>query len=70
MILSILTTKRKLYILGEQIMMSMNRRKYFPDSSILNRMMEDIWIDVGSKTYNNSLRDTVLGLKKEIEKRE
>lgn len=26
-ILSILTTKRKLYILGEQIMMSMNRRK-------------------------------------------
>tara|TARA_R110002020_G_scaffold296594_1_gene512154 strand:+ start:352 stop:534 length:183 start_codon:yes stop_codon:yes gene_type:complete len=44
--------------------------EYFPDSSILNRMMEDIWIDVGSKTYNNSLRDTVLGLKKEIEKRE
>ena len=44
--------------------------EYFPDSSILNRMMEDIWTDVGSKTYNNSLRDTVLGLKKEIEKRE
>ena len=44
--------------------------EYFPDISILNRMMEDIWIDVGSKTYNNSLRDTVLGLKKEIEKRE
>ena len=37
--------------------------EYFPDKSILVRMMDDIWTDVGSKTYNESLRDTVLGLK-------
>tara|TARA_R100001443_G_scaffold15643_2_gene25436 strand:+ start:318 stop:500 length:183 start_codon:yes stop_codon:yes gene_type:complete len=44
--------------------------EYFPDKSILVRMMDDIWTDVGSKTYNESLRDTVLGLKAEIDKRE
>ena len=44
--------------------------EYFPDKSILVRMMDDIWTDVGSKTYNESLRDTVLGIKAEIDKRE
>jgi|TARA_R110000824_G_C14689032_1_gene621214 hypothetical protein len=44
--------------------------EYFPDKTILMRLMDDIWTDVGSKTYNNSLRDTVLGLKAEIDKRE
>jgi len=44
--------------------------EYFPDSSIAMRMMEDMWDDVGSKTYNDSLRDTILGLKVEIENRD
>ena len=43
---------------------------YFPDKTILLNMMEEIWVDVGVVTYNESLRDTILGLKEEIEKRE
>ena len=43
---------------------------YFPDKTILLNMMEEIWIDVGSVTYNESLRDTILGLKEEIDKRD
>ena len=43
---------------------------YFPDKTILLNMMEEIWVDVGVVTYNESLRDTILGLKMEIEKRD
>ena len=43
---------------------------YFPDKTILLNMMEEIWVDVGVVTYNESLRDTILGLKAEIEKRD
>ena len=43
---------------------------YFPDKTILLNMMEEIWVDVGVVTYNESLRDTILGLKEEIQKRE
>jgi hypothetical protein len=43
---------------------------YFPDKTILLNMMEEIWVDVGCVTYNESLRDTILGLKEEIDKRD
>ena len=43
---------------------------YFSDKTILLNMMEEIWVDVGSVTYNESLRDTILGLKEEIDKRD
>ena len=43
---------------------------YFPDKTILLNMMEEIWVDVGVVTYNESLRDTILGLKEEIDKRD
>ena len=43
---------------------------YFSDKTILLNMMEEIWVDVGSVTYNESLRDTILGLREEIDKRD
>ena len=43
---------------------------YFPDKTILLNMMEEIWVDVGIVTYNESLRETILGLKMEIEERD
>jgi hypothetical protein len=43
---------------------------YFPDKTILLNMMEEVWADVGVVTYNESLRETILGLKMEIEKRD
>ena len=44
--------------------------EYFPDKTILMRLMEDIWSDIGITTENVSLRDTILGLQQEIEKRD
>ena len=44
--------------------------EYFPDKSLLMRLMEDIWSDVGSYTENVSLRDTILGVKAEVESRD
>ena len=43
---------------------------YFPDKTILLNMMEEVWVDVGVVTYNESLRETILGLKMEIEERD
>jgi len=43
---------------------------YFTDKSMLLNMMEEIWVDVGIVTYNESLRETILGLKMEIEERD
>ena len=43
---------------------------YFSDKTILLNMMEEVWVDVGAKTYNESLRETILGLKMEIENRD
>ena len=44
--------------------------EYFPDKTILMRLMEDMWSDIGITTENVSLRDTILGLQQEIERRD
>ena len=44
--------------------------EYFPDKSILMRLIEDIWSDIGIITENVSLRDTILGVKAEVERRD
>ena len=44
--------------------------EYFVDKSILMRLIEDIWSDIGVVTENVSLRDTILGVKAEVESRE
>ena len=44
--------------------------EYFPDKTLLMRLLEDIWSDVGITTENESLRDTIIGLKQEIERRD
>jgi|TARA_Y100000296_G_C4939712_1_gene140826 hypothetical protein len=43
---------------------------YFTDKSMLLNMMEEVWVDVGVVTDNVSLRETILGLKMEIEERD
>ena len=43
---------------------------YFPDKSLLLNMVEEVWLDVGVVTDNVSLRETVLGIKMEIEERD
>ena len=43
---------------------------YFTDKSLLLNMMEEVWVDVGVVTDNVSLRETILGLKMEIEERD
>ena len=43
---------------------------YFTDKSMLLNMMEEVWVDVGVVTDNVSLRETVLGIKMEIEERD
>ena len=44
--------------------------EYFPDKSILMRLIEDMWSDIGIVTENVSLRDTILGVKAEVERRD
>jgi len=44
--------------------------EYFPDKSILMRLIEDMWSDIGIVTENVSLRDTILGVKAEVESRD
>ena len=43
---------------------------YFPDKSLLLNMVVEVWVDVGVVTDNVSLRETVLGIKMEIEERD
>ena len=44
--------------------------EYFVDKTILMRLVEDIWSDIGIVTENVSLRDTILGVKEEVERRD
>ena len=44
--------------------------EYFVDKTILMRLVEDIWSDIGIVTENVSLRDTILGVKAEVERRD
>jgi hypothetical protein len=44
--------------------------EYFVDKSILMRLIEDIWSDIGMVTENVSLRDSILGVKAEVERRD
>jgi hypothetical protein len=44
--------------------------EYFVDKSILMRLIEDIWSDIGIITKNVSLRDTILEVKAEVERRD
>ena len=44
--------------------------EYFVDKSLLMRLIEDIWSDIGIITENVSLRDTILGVKAEVERRD
>jgi hypothetical protein len=44
--------------------------EYFVDKTILMRLVEDIWSDIGIVTENVSLRDTILGVKAEVESRD
>ena len=45
-------------------------KAYFTDKSMLLNMMVVVWVDVGVVTDNVSLRETILGLKMEIEERD
>ena len=44
--------------------------EYFVDKSLLMRLIEDIWSDIGLVTKNVSLRDSILGVKAEVERRD
>ena len=44
--------------------------EYFVDKTILMRLVEDIWSDIGLVTENVSLRDSILGVKAEVERRD
>ena len=44
--------------------------EYFVDKSLLMRLIEDIWSDIGVVTENVSLRDSILGVKAEVERRD
>ena len=44
--------------------------EYFVDKSLLMRLIEDIWSDIGLVTENVSLRDSILGVKAEVERRD